>query len=316
MRLSTLIVFFVAVLWGSNVWYTHLSGVCTLLVTYTVGTIDSRFNISKDEVVRSMKRAEDIWEKRLGKDMFTYADNRGIPVNFVFDERQKNANAEAELREDLIAKEGMSEHVAAQYDKLIAQFRELKDAYETRVKTYTEALDKYNATVQSWNDKGGAPENEVTRLETEKERLRTEYESIQKESASLNAVVAELNRIGARGNYLIQDYNDTVQTYNTTFGDEHEFTQGEYMGDRINVYQFNSEDERVLVLAHEFGHALGIEHVENEHSIMYKRMGKQTVEDGLTDEDIAVFKKQCEEKASLWGYVYSYLTSKLLSFKG
>jgi predicted Zn-dependent protease len=35
------------------------------------------------------------------------------------------------------------------------------------------------------------------------------------------------------------------------------------------------EDELMLVLAHEMGHALGIGHVDNPQSVMYRLMGNQ-----------------------------------------
>src|SRR5690606_10416202 len=121
-----------------------------------------------------------------------------------------------------------------------------------------------------------------------------EYEKLQSESDVLNGIVTELNRIGARGNLLIQDYNSSVNQYNTQFGEAHDFTQGDYTPGAINVYQFDSEDELVIVLAHEFGHALALGHVENESSVMYHFMEKQDVEEGLSPEDIAHFKDMCE----------------------
>lgn len=306
MRLGFLLLL-VAVFYGSNFWYTQLSRTCVLPVTYTIGEVDARFHTSKEELARIARRAEAVWEDALGRDIFVHDNNQGVPIHLVFDERQKSSNAEEELREDIEAKAGMSESFAKQYDVLIAHFRELKGAYEQRAHQYSVDLNAYNTEVQSWNDRGGAPETEVNHLNQEKERLRLEYETLKSDSNTLNGIVSELNRIGARGNYLIQEYNDTVNTYNTQFGEEHEFTQGDYAQKEIRIYQFDSEDELVIVIAHELGHALGIEHVVNEQSIMYSRMQEQSVWVGLSEEDKDAFTEQCIQKSSLWGYVRSHM---------
>jgi predicted Zn-dependent protease len=48
------------------------------------------------------------------------------------------------------------------------------------------------------------------------------------------------------------------------------------------------------VLAHEFGHALGLDHVEDPQAIMYYLMDKQNIKDlKLTTDDINALKKGC-----------------------
>jgi hypothetical protein len=82
-------------------------------------------------------------------------------------------------------------------------------------------------------------------------------------------------------NLRINQKNDLVDEYNQTFSGERKFTQGAYewnqSGKTIQVFQFNSLDELKLVLAHEVGHALGLDHVENPSSIMHYLMGNQKV---------------------------------------
>lgn len=267
---------------------------------YHIGTIDERFGTSIDEVKRITAHAEALWEDALHTDMFMYDETGdGVTINFIFDKRQEDADHEAELRADLDAKEGMSESVAHQYEVLIAEFRKLKKEYESRVVAYETALQTYNNEVASWNDKGGAPETIIEKLRERSKKLESEQVSLTTRAEALNEVVTQLNRIGAQGNELTTNYNTIVNEYNKEVADSHEFAQGDYLNKTISIYQFDSEDELTLVLAHELGHALSLKHVLGEKSIMYYLMGSQTVKDGVQDEDRTEFERVCTQK-SFW----------------
>jgi hypothetical protein len=296
---------------GSSFWYDFFIVSCKIPILYTVGDIDKRFDTTDEEIQRIAMRAEAIWEDALGENIFMYDPHKGIPINLIFDERQETSQHEAELRADLKSKEGMSESVAKQYDALISKFRTQKKQYESHVSSYETAFNAYNTEVDMWNKKGGAPEHILERFEKEKEKLRIEYETLQNESDVLTQMVTELNRIGAKGNVLIEDFNNTVSAYNTQFSESYEFTQGDYARTSINIYQFDSEDELVIVLAHEFGHALTLDHVSNEKSIMFPIMEKQDINVGVTSEDTTAFKNVCDSKNGFFNFLkktfFSYI---------
>lgn len=304
MRLGFLLLVLVALVFGSAYWYEVFNPVCKTPVYYRIGSIDERFGTNEEELKRIAQNAERVWEESLGTDLFIYADDGELPINLIFDERQKNADLEQELRQDLEAKEGMSETVAAQYEGLIANFRELKREYESEVLAYETKLRTYNTKVSDWNSQGGAPPDEVAKLKAEQRELTEEQEALEARARELNTIVAELNQIGAKGNMLITDYNKIVNDYNTRFAESHEYTQGDHSIEAINVYQFNTEEELTLVLAHEMGHAISLGHVENEESIMHRLMGGQDATNGLTPEDKAEFENVCTDK----GFVSSLIS--------
>lgn len=297
MRIIPLLLIFIAVLFGSSFWYDYIDTTCKTPILYHIGDIDSRFGTSSDEIKRIALRAESMWEGVLSEDLFIYSEaGEGLPLNLIYDERQENTEREAEVRADLETKEGMSESVAVQYEKLITEFRTLKKKYESRVIAYEASLDSYNKEVTSWNNKGGAPESVVKDLKESEQSLKDEQTELELLAKKLNALTTDLNRIGARGNELITDYNGIVQKYNTEFSEGYEFTQGDYKRDSINIYQFDSEDELVIVLAHEFGHALSLDHVQNEQSVMYHLMGSQSIAEGVSIEDVSEFTRMCKNK--------------------
>ncbi len=298
MRLSILLLILIATLFGGGFWYQYIDTTCRTPVYYHIGSVDERFGTSEDEIQRIAGNAEMLWENALHADLFVYSDiEEGVPINLVFDERQQEAEKEAELRADLEAKEGMSESVGVQYEALIAKFRTLKKEYESRVVSYEATLQKYNAEVTKWNNNGGAPENIAKELQQKSGTLSKEQDALQKLAGELNAIAENLNNIGARGNALITDYNSIVEKYNDEFSDAREFAQGDYADSVINIYQYDSEEELTIVLAHEFGHALSLGHVEGENSIMYYLMGAQTSKAGVQIPDITEYTNVCREKS-------------------
>lgn len=296
MRLGFLLLILLATLFGSGYWYSFFDTTCKTPIHYHIGGVDSRFNTSKEEFVRIVKNAETIWEAPLGEDLFVYDEKSTFPINLVFDERQKNAELAEELRQDLDQKEGMSESVATQYEKLIGEFRALKKKYESRVVSYESKLAIYNNEVTEWNNKGGAPQEVIVKLEETQSELTQEQGELESLAVTLNQLVSKLNAIGAKGNSLITDYNTIVNDYNDHFAEAKEFTQGDYTGEAINIYQYDAEDELTIVLAHEFGHALSLDHVLNARSVMYYFMDEQQVGKGLSAEDIAEFNRVCSQK--------------------
>lgn len=307
MRVIGLILIFAVLLCASGYWYSVSSDPCKTPIHYSIGTIDTRFHTSTTTLMRVAQKAESVWEDATHSELFVYDPNASLHINMIFDERQAQAEKEIHLRENLKQKEGMSESVGKQYELLIQKFNALKKTYESQVTSYEGKLQSYNSTVTDWNTKGGVPPSEVAKLERTQQDLVSLKQSLEIRAKELNALATQLNTLGARGNSLIADYNTTVNTYNSEFNEASEFTQGEYTGKTINIYQFDSEDDLVLVLAHEFGHALSLKHVPNKKSVMYYEMKEQTLTQGLSSEDLSAYNTVCSHTVSFMnvGYITS-----------
>jgi len=102
--------------------------------------------------------------------------------------------------------------------------------------------------------------------------------------------------------------------FNEQFGESREFTQGDYQGDKISIYTFLDEAELVRVLVHEFGHALGIGHVENSESMMYHLMSNQPTIARLSVEDTQAFFAVCGQDNDLKNRLITNITQFINNF--
>lgn len=274
-------------------WFRVAESKCDVPVAYSLGSIDERFSISREEARAAISDAESLWEDATGENLFTYAEDADFTINFVYDDRQEITDEEGEVRDILENKEEMSAHIREEYDRMLGKYTKLEATYNARVEDYEAALEAYNNEVALWNEKGGAPESVYADLEKTKTWLDEESQDLSQRTRELNQVVDTINDLGEAGNKVVHDYNEDVAWYNSFFTGEREFTQGDYQGDRINIYQFGDGEELRQVLAHELGHALSLGHVEEERSIMYHLMEGGLAELKLSSADLGEFRRVC-----------------------
>ena len=273
-------------------------GPCDKPITYDIGTFDTKFGISEETFRSALSLAESIWEDSYGKQLFEYKAGEGdLKINLVYDYRQE---ATSKLK-----KLGLSvDENQESYDTIRAKYSSLKSEYETETKNYEKMLASYNTQkdayekqVEYWNSKGGAPKSEYQKLKATSEGLQMDALELGRVSAdinhlvdSINAVVVVLNRLADVLNISVREYNSINQTRGETF------EEGEYVsdadGERINIYEFSDKNKLIRVLAHEMGHALGLEHNDDSKAIMYKFNEGTSL--SLTDADISSLKTLCE----------------------
>lgn len=308
MRSGFIIGLMVTVLFSGGYFYYVAQAICPIPLEYSIGEIDESFGITFDEVKLVLAEAESIWEDATGQNLFTYSEDADFTVSFVYDDRQAQTDAEGEFKDKLDTTQNAADALNQTYAQLVEEYDTLQTTYSQKADRYETNITAYNTQVEELNAKGGASPGEYEVLEERKEELAVERAELNELGRQLNSLVAEINKVGDRGNKLIETYNRGVAEYNNTFGHSREFTQGTYSTDgEINIYAFDSKEELRLVLAHELGHAISLDHVANEESIMYFLIGDQPVELEPTEEDMAEYVRICSEM-SMWDTIKTSLT--------
>jgi len=280
---------------------------CTEPIKYSLGTFDQGFGITRAQFLADIATAGKLWTDADGRELFQYNPTgdskdilaaRELKINLIYDYRQR-ATSQMQVLGDTI-KDNLTTYDAAKarYDALEAAYKTKKAQLDSLTAQYNQHKQEYEAEVAYWNARGGAPKQEFTQIEAQRQTLNAESIRINQVVAELNAMVANLNAAGKSLNGLATNLNSTVKTYNKV-GESTgpEFDEGEYVEDAtgkyINIYQFATNDMLTRVLAHELGHALGLDHVEDPQGIMYRLNSSKGTK--LTAADITELKRVCKE---------------------
>ena|SRR3989338_5491050 len=269
---------------------------CARPIGYSIGSFDTRFGISKERFLKAINDAEAMWEVEIGKDLFAYSPDGRMKINLVFDYRQEATNKMRAI--GLIVADDQ-----ASYDTLTAKYRMLKREFEVQQASYSTlvaGIEKrsaaHNEEVAEWNRKKGAPRDVYTRLNEETDSLKRGVERIRDIEGDLRKLQGDINALVTVINQVANNINVSADEFNRIGKSQgEEFTEGLYTSDqtgqRIDIYQFNELAKLTRVLAHEFGHALSLEHLDDPKAIMYRL--NQGANTSLTASDISALKKHC-----------------------
>lgn len=263
---------------------------CDEPIKYRVDTVDPKFNLSREEFSKNINQAAEIWSEAANKNLFVYDPEGELSINLIYDERQTLTNKIGQLEDNL------------QTDK--SSLNPKIEEYEKRSREFKKKVEELNSKVEEWNNKGGAPQDEY-------KKITQEQQALQNEADQLNAMAQSLNVSTREYNSQVSQLNNTIKNFNAALEERPE--EGIYKGpeNKIEIYFNINKDELVHTIAHELGHALGLEHVTNSKAIMYSKTNQSLIP---TEDDLLILNDLCRER-SMFEFIQSYILQISLKFK-
>jgi len=274
---------------------------CKKPILYSIGEIDKRFEIERGVFLKAIQEAEDSWETASNRNLFDFNSESDLIINLTYDSRQENTQVLNNLSNTLDLEQNDYNSLEKIYEKKVSEINIRQNSFDAKVLLYNDEISNYEKEVQKWNTLGGAPRNDYRRLNNKRLDLNNTLEDIKEREQSLNKIISQTNQLAINLNRIADNLDMNVEEYNGISTSLSEFEQGVYHVDfekrEINIFQFSNYDKLVRVLIHEMGHALGLNHLENQKSIMYyKNIGLNKTPN---DDDIAALNIVCQKDFSL-----------------
>ena len=264
---------------------------CTVPMGYRIGTLDSRFGISKEKLLEEIHFSSTLWGQALGKNLFVYNENGPLTINLIYDERQAKTEQVTSLALEIENSKLVAETLRLTYEQekifYIGDGEQLardSEAFQARQKLYSAKVDMFNA-------QGGAPRTEYDLMNKELALLKQEVAALEVRRNQLLAFMETINAKVTRYNELVVYANTLIKKSNALGAQK--FTEGRFSPstNTIDIYQYSDLIKLRRVIAHELGHAVGINHTSNAYSIMYASNSATTTV--LSVEDIAALRSVC-----------------------
>jgi hypothetical protein len=196
-------------------------------------------------------------------------------------------------------RQAMLERNIASYDEVIsnrlAMLQNQDDILRQQLQQFAEEKEKLATDIGSLQRQlaVGVPSQRLA-LEQQRRQLLRRQNDLQAEAERLNEQQGQLQRQQQDTNATIRERNDLLPTSQPApVIREVGLMQIRKRQRIMTIFAFHSERDLVLTMAHEFGHALGLDHTEAADSLM--SVAITASQQGITDADLAAFRQQCTE---------------------
>lgn len=242
---------------------------------YRIAEVDPRFKLSVEQVEAISQQATQVWKDGTGKDYFVYDPNAQLAIHLIYDERQYESEQRREHLSRLETNQQQWLNKKKQLDQIEQEVLQNKQILDQKQLQLDQQIQYYNQERQLAQRSPSSSVN-AEYFQQRQQHLQQNVEQLQQEIGQYNQKISQLNQQIDELNALDQQLNASVKQYKQRF-QPHLFHKGLFNGKQILIYEFESEDDLRLTLAHELGHALGLQHTDDPHALMHPVMKDQDI---------------------------------------
>lgn len=260
-----------------NAWSDRILHPLDTRLRYQIAEVDPRFGMSKQQVIQLSQEAIQIWHSGTQKQLFVYDEQAQLKIKLIYDVRQDNYNAFKQTQQELDHEQNSNQRISNNLDASKSSLEQMQQSLRQEQIQLRAEADYLNQQRMSWS-----------RIENEqgenRQRIEAQYHVLKEKSQLLQRNIDYYNQMNAQYNQQVSQHNSNIDRYNWNILQAkqrfppREFHKGVFMGDQIQIYQFDAQDDLRLTLAHELGHALGLGHHADPEALMYPVLGEQDLQ--------------------------------------
>jgi hypothetical protein len=226
----------------------HTSDACHAPMPWRIAAVDPRFGLEEDELGRVIEEAVRLWEDAVGRPLFSHDPEEGFPIRFLFDERQQRTLERIRHTREF-------EALDRELGEIRRELREQRGTLDRERNLFlrSASTDGRDASIRRSGE------------------LRERTEALEVEEIELEARIRERNERAAELERLFPP--TPVESGSHRAFTEYHPELGSRILREIRIYRFDDEEDLVHIVAHELGHALGLEHLPFPEAVMSAKYG-------------------------------------------
>lgn len=247
---------------------------CQPPISWRLAELDPAFQLSDTEALRLINQAAEQWNRIIGQSIFVYDPDNGFPIVFQYDERQQQLAQRQLLMRNI---RRYDEHLAVMHH----QYQRQRDVVEQQ----QERVRDLQSQMQQQTEQQGIPIR-PTVLQQQRRLLEDEHRVLQQQVAALAAEQQRLQQMLTQRNNLLPE-QPLLGTHELGMMFIRQTKR------QMVIYAFADQQDLLITLQHEFGHALGLPHSDDPNAIMHAQL--HNTQQWLTTADFKLWQQHCAD---------------------